>query len=710
MRMARMRIGALLLLALACGRTDPEDADGYLPYGARSGAAAGASAPMAGSGDVPGVGGSGIAGGRFGAGGGLGIGGLVLARGGLPGAGGFRMGGGPGMGGSAGIGGLVLPRGGLPGTGGRGLTVGGNGASRGMGTGATGCAVDQDCADLDRCTSDRCELGACTHGLRDDDRDGHVALSCGGDDCNDANPSAYSGRPEDCVDGADNDCNGAADCRDSACAGASVCGCTPDPSGETCNNGRDDDCDGRVDCLDPDCLGNPACGCTTQEQGYCENGLDDDCDGLRDCDDPECSLVPSCTCRDRLEQCTNGTDDDCDLLIDCADPDCAQRTPCVCQPPGSPESCNDGLDNDCNGLVDCADTSCLASVSCQRCTQEVCNDGVDNDCDGYLDCADQGCLFSPSCPLAPELCNNGLDDDADGQTDCGDPDCAGNPYCSSRQENCLTARLIPGAGSYFGDTTGNPSYTSGTCGGAAGEAVFRLVLDRPSSVKLDSIGSGFDSVLYVRAGSCGYGQEIGCDDDSAGNRAAALDFALLDPGIYYIFLDGFTVDARLGPNQGPFQLNLQVLEDPTEICADGLDNDGDHSVDCADSDCAAATHCVGCAGGVAPSAEFGPTACVDGRDDDCDGLTDCADPDCHASEYYAKECCNGTDDNGNGIIDDFACGCVTSADCSTNQLCYTHSIWACGLPCTRFVGDLCPFLAPGSLCSRATGQCEFATN
>jgi hypothetical protein len=537
---------------------------------------------------------------------------------------------------------------------------------------------------------------------------------CGGDDCNDWNPNVYPGHPEHCTDGADNDCNGVADCFDPACSTAGGCGCRPQPQGENCSNGLDDDCDTFVDCFDPDCRGTRACGCSRDEVGRCNNGYDDDCDGLIDCADPDCAGDPTCGCRASPEVCFDGRDNDCDLLIDCADPDCAGTGPCACVPPGQPEVCQDGADNDCNGLVDCADPACLLSASCAHCTQEICNDGVDNDCDGSIDCADGTCLLSPYCPVQPEICNNGLDDDFDGKTDCADPDCATNPYCAARQDSCVTARFIPGTGSYFGDTTGHSSYTAGTCGGAAGEAVFYLVLNQPSYLRVDSSGSQFDSTLYVRSGSCGEGLELGCDDDSAClwggvacNWNAGLEFALLDPGTYFIFLDGFTVDRDRGPDEGPFELNVVVSQNPPEFCSDGVDNDGDHLADCADPDCASSANCWGCDGGRTPTREFGPFACTDGRDNDCDGLSDCRDPDCNASDYYRAECCNGQDDNGNGIIDDFACRCASSADCANQQLCYTHTVWACGVPCQWFIGDICPFIAPGSLCSETTSQCEF---
>jgi hypothetical protein len=57
----------------------------------------------------------------------------------------------------------------------------------------------------------------------------------------------------------------------------------------------------------------------------------------------------------------------------------------------------------------------------------------------------------------------------------------------------------------------------------------------------------------------------------------------------------------------------------SEVCNDGLDNDCDGFVDCADSDCSANPAC----GPICV-----PEVCNDGVDNDCDGLSDCADPDC----------------------------------------------------------------------------------
>jgi hypothetical protein len=152
---------------------------------------------------------------------------------------------------------------------------------------------------------------------------------------------------------------------------------------------------------------------------------------------------------------------------------------------------------------------------------------------------------------------------------------------------------------------------------------------------------------------------------------------------------------------------VELEPNPDEECADDLDNDGDHYVDCADADCVDAPGCHLCNGGQPPGPEMGVGACTDGDDNDCDGTTDCVDEDCSASDYYVTECCDGLDDNGNMIPDDFNCRCVTDADCPADQMCYTHTAWACGYPCTAFFGNICPYVAPGSYCNSSTLQCEF---
>ncbi len=64
-----------------------------------------------------------------------------------------------------------------------------------------------------------------------------------------------------------------------------------------------------------------------------------------------------------------------------------------------------------------------------------------------------------------------------------------------------------------------------------------------------------------------------------------------------------------------FTVTVSNVENNAALCSDGIDNDNDGKIDCADSDCAA--FCV-------------PEACQDGIDNNLNGLIDCADPACAA--------------------------------------------------------------------------------
>ncbi len=241
----------------------------------------------------------------------------------------------------------------------------------------------------------------------DTDEDGHDGVACGGDDCDDGDPSRHPGAPEVCdPSGRDEDCNpstyGSTDADgddhvSDACCNGTTCGDDCDDAlaavhaglPEVCNM-RDDDCDTTIDeeatpvpwyrDMDGDDFGNPAGGQVSSCAPVVGYSLLE-----TDCDDGNASVNPG-----TAEVC-NTIDDNCNGSIDESGgatyfADCDGDTygsttqsmySCV-TPPGAPPGCPGRAWTTSGG--DCDDTSAATHPG----ATESC-DGIDNECDGTID-------------------------------------------------------------------------------------------------------------------------------------------------------------------------------------------------------------------------------------------------------------------------------------------------------------------------------------
>ncbi len=126
---------------------------------------------------------------------------------------------------------------------------------------------------------------------------------------------------------------------------------------------------------------------------------------------------------------------------------------------------------------------------------------------------------------------------------------------------------------------------------------------------------------------------------------------------------------------------------PAEVCWDGVDNDSDGVVDCADPDCQGLQ---GPGGGICQLPE---SSCSDGYDNDGDGSSDCADPDCVSDPACSssENCTDGVDNDGDGFVDCQDADCQSYASCTM----YTDECLNGALPLSHCDAGFAPCNANG---------------
>ncbi|EYF00917.1 Hypothetical protein CAP_8865 [Chondromyces apiculatus DSM 436] len=129
-------------------------------------------------------------------------------------------------------------------------------------------------------------------------------------------------------------------------------------------------------------------------------------------------------------------------------------------------------------------------------------------------------------------------------------------------DGCSDALEIPSTGGRFQGTTANASADfgagcdqTGTLPGGAADQLLKLVLPARKRVVLDMAGSGYTTLLNVRAGPACPGAEIPFACTIGTGQGSFLDL-VLDPGTYYLQIDG------LSSSEGPWFLDVHVVDPP----------------------------------------------------------------------------------------------------------------------------------------------------
>jgi hypothetical protein len=282
------------------------------------------------------------------------------------------------------------------------------------------------------------------------------------------------------------------------------------------------------------------------------------------------------------------------------------------------------------------------------------------DADAQVD-ADAGQDAVIDVPPPEEICGNGMDDDGNNLTDCADPACTS--YVSCQPEICNGA-----------DDNGN---------GLVDE-VFQCIKGSSAACSLPNGKKGQVACQpNCTLGSCVVPTEI-CDDNFDNDGDTKVDCAdpvcssfpacqcvsgvyMGDPctviGAYDCSLTRRCTCALFWGDPGNPD-GFKCLQ--TEVCSNGLDDDGDGKIDCKDPDCLGNAAC--------------PEICYDHIDNNGNGQTDCADPQCNG-DFWCTEVCDGIDNNGaNGIDEGFDCP-LNSIDPNCTTVCGSQGQRVCGAGC-----------------------------
>jgi glucose/arabinose dehydrogenase len=136
---------------------------------------------------------------------------------------------------------------------------------------------------------------------------------------------------------------------------------------------------------------------------------------------------------------------------------------------------------------------------------------------------------------------------------------------------CGNPAVIPPGGGEVAGTTSGPSLQAGTCGksGLGPEQAFQWTPAESGTAIIETCGTAFDSVLYLRSGACASGAQLACNDDTLGcaggghpGHGSRIALSVTAGETYFIVVDGYNGAA------GDFTLRVTAPGAPLGDCAD----------------------------------------------------------------------------------------------------------------------------------------------
>jgi hypothetical protein len=311
---------------------------------------------------------------------------------------------------------------------------------------------------------------------------------------------------------------------------------------------------------------------------------------------------------------------DAGTSIDVCTPDCTEKT---CGDDGCGNSCGEcGNGETCTDDGDCTPASCVPDCAGRICGDDGCG-GSCGECADAETCTDDG-------DCAPTVC---LPDCA-GRI-CGDDGCGGSCGECADAETCTDDGACEGC---TADCTDKFCGDDG-CGGSCGECLGANERCTPAGM--------CECLADCTGKECG-------DDGCGGSCGDCQVFEACDPaGLCEVVSEYLCTDGLDDDGDGDIDCaDADCNADPAcEDCTDAIDNDGDLLIDCDDSDC------------------FGRVGvcdvelnCTDGEDNDLDMVGDCMDTDCALDIACCIPDCAGK------ICGDDGCG-GSCGDCLATETC-----------------------------------------
>src|SRR5881296_2474670 len=115
--------------------------------------------------------------------------------------------------------------------------------------------------------------------------------------------------------------------------------------------------------------------------------------------------------------------------------------------------------------------------------------------------------------------------------------CQGEALAPALAGSCSSPTVLPAQGGTFSGATSGTNALAGSCGasGTAPEQVFQWTPAVSGTATIQTCGAGtsFDTVLYLRSGSCAGGPEMaaGCNDDACTNATGLYRASRLTPTV-----------------------------------------------------------------------------------------------------------------------------------------------------------------------------------